>query len=117
MLVLSIRHNVRQANLVLEEVNRGGREQTYPSSLERAFRTIEHDARVLGLERFADVVNRAKATSRRILHEPALVELLLLACNEFMLAADDVEKGVVHKLDKDLERRLKAAAGDAAIPS
>lgn len=117
MLVLSLRTNVREVNDVLEALNRGAREQTFPKALIRRFRTMEHDARVVGLARFADVIADAKDAAAHVL-EPArtsgLVELFTQAASEFLRAADEVEAGRRHHLDESLVARLRTAAGPGA---
>lgn len=117
LLVLSIRTNLREVQQVLEELNRGAREKTFSHTLERCFRTIEHDARVAGLERFAEVVACAKEVGRRVLErDPAAgrLELLLEASEEFARVANDVEQGVRHRLNESLVRRLRRAAATSS---
>ncbi len=113
MLTLSLRDNVREVQQVLEELNAGHREQTYPRRLERLFRTVEHDARAAGLQKFADMVQSAKEASKNVL-EPEqtqpLVELLGEACAELTHVADALDAGRRHRLDSDLTDRLTAAA-------
>jgi hypothetical protein len=118
MLVLSLRTNVRQANQVLEELNRGQRERTFPRALERFFRTIEHDARAVGLPRLAAFAADAKDASTRVLDAgPELVELLAEAGAEFLAAADAVEGGRRHRLSATLGKRLAQAAAPARRPT
>lgn len=112
MLVLSIRTNVREAAIVLEELNQGNREQTYPRTLERCFRTIEHDARALGLEKLARFAQLAKEASPRVLDPSegtAVVELITEAGGELIRVSDDVENQRPHPLDERLVKALEAA--------
>ena len=94
VLALSIRTNVRETLVVLEELNSGAREQTFPNTLTRCFRTIEHDARVVGLPAWAEFAKAAKDASADILRaEPMerLVERLTLAADLLRRAADEIE--------------------------
>jgi hypothetical protein len=114
MLVLSIRTNVREITQVLEELNSGAREKTYPHTLTRCFRTIEHDARVVGLDRLGDMLGWAKEAAARVLDAkagPELVELFSETTAELLRIADDVEQKRRHELDRAVEERLKRAAG------
>lgn len=117
MLVHSIRSNAREIGAVLEELNRGAREATYPHTLTRCFRTIEHDARVVSLERFADLARDAKLASERVLDPragPAVVEVLAEAVAECVKAAAALEAGQRHKLDEALVAKLSDAAKPGA---
>jgi len=118
MLVLSIRSNAREINQVLEQLNGGAREKTYPHTLTRCFRTIEHDARVVGLDRLADVVASAKEASARVLDPkagPELVELFSQTMGELSRVADDVEQGRRHELDRSIVEQLRRASRPRTI--
>lgn len=112
MLVLSVRTNTREINQVLEELNSGAREKTYPHTLTRCFRTIEHDARVVGLDRLAEVISWAKEASERVLDPkagPELVELFSETTAELLRVAEDIEQKRRHELDRSIVERLSRA--------
>ena len=118
MLILSLRTNAREINLVLEELNRGARERTYPHTLTRCFRTVEHDARVVGLDKLGEVIGWAKEAAERVLDPkagPELIELFSETTGELVRVADDLEQKRRHELDKDLVERLKRAGGPRVV--
>lgn len=112
MLALSLRMNSSEAGKVLEELNAGHREQTYPHTLKRCFRTIEHDARAAGLPKLVAFAEAAKEVAARVLDPKEmgpLTELLAEAIGELQRAADAIESAQPHKLDEALLERLVEA--------
>lgn len=93
IVALSIRTNVREVHPVLEELNAGEREQTFPKTLTRCFRTIEHDARVVGLSALAEFAQAVKEASADVLTDPTLYERLAKAADVLRQAADEIEAG------------------------
>lgn len=118
VLVVSIRKNLREVQQAVERLNAGERERTLPHTLSRCLRAIQHDARVLGLERLADFAADAKATGAAVLREDAAgaVELLSEAAAELARVADDLDAGRAHRLDPALAQRVHRAAEAAAGP-
>lgn len=113
ILVTSTRANLGQIVQVLEEMNQDHRERTYPATLERSFRAIEHDARVAGLPRYGEACAWAKAVGKNILkwRDPLdPLELLTEVAAEFGRVADHLAAGKQHELDHKLMNRLRAAA-------
>lgn len=113
MLVVSTRSNLAQVNQVLELLNQSHRERTYPHTLERCFRAIEHDARVARLPRFADAASWAKVVGRTIMRwkdpiDP--LELLAEVSAEFNRAVGKIAQGKQHMLEPKLMDRLRRAS-------
>lgn len=112
ILVRSIQANLPAALTVLEELNAGKRERTFPRALERAFRAVEHDARVVALERLAEFAMNAKTVAGDVLNAAGrgTVELLAEAAQELRRVGDSLDQGKRHELARPLVDRLAKEA-------
>lgn len=111
ILALSIRDNVRIVIHALERLNAGERERTFPRSLSRAFRTMEHDARVAQAPLpLVDALAQAKELSHDVLtndRSHARIEALASFASLLGAAAKPIEEGDEPAVDALWASRLR----------
>lgn len=112
ILVASARRSLDEIRTALEAFETGGDTKGTYATLQRGFHAIKHDARHVGLGRFASlaedcesIVERAADRGRGL-----PLEILARAAQEIQAAVEAVAKGGRHRLDAKLVRQVHRAA-------